>query len=58
MQLRSLHSTLSSIKELLPKNQFIKVHASIIIGKNKIVLITGNLMHLNQHKIPAGKIFH
>jgi len=51
------HQTLSSIEELLPKNEFIKVHKSFIIAKNKIVLIEGNLIHIQHHKIPVGKIF-
>ena len=51
------HQTLSSIEELLPKNQFIKVHKSFIIAKNKIVLIEGNLIHINEHKIPVGKMY-
>lgn len=51
------HQTLSSIEESLPKDQFIKVHKSFIIAKNKIVLIEGNLIHIQQHKIPVGKMF-
>jgi len=51
------HQTLSSIEELLPKNQFIKIHKSFIIAKNKIVLIEGNLIHILQHKIPVGKMY-
>jgi len=51
------HQTLSSIEELLPKNDFIKVHKSFIISKNNIVLIEGNLIHIQQHKIPVGKMF-
>lgn len=51
------HQTLSSIEELLSKNDFIKVHKSFIISKNKIVMIEGNLIHIQQHKIPVGKMF-
>ena len=51
------HQTLSSIEELLPKNEFIKVHKSFIIAKNKIVLIDGNLIHIEQYKIPVGKMY-
>lgn len=49
------HQTLSSLEEMLPKNQFIKVHKSFIIAKNKIVLIEGNLIHMDEHKVPVGK---
>lgn len=51
------HQTLSSIEELLPRNDFIKVHKSFIIAKNKIVLIEGNLIHIQQHKVPVGKMY-
>jgi len=51
------HQTLSSFEGLLPKNKFIKVHKSYIIAKNKIVLIEGNLIHVNEYKIPVGKIY-
>ena len=51
------HQTLSLIEELLPKNDFIKVHKSFIIAKNKIVLIEGNLIHIQQHRIPVGKMY-
>lgn len=50
-----IHQTLSSLEEMLPKNQFIKVHKSFIIAKDKIVLIEGNLIHMNTHKIPVGR---
>jgi DNA-binding LytR/AlgR family response regulator len=51
------HQTLSSLEEVLPKNQFIRVHKSFIIAKNKIVLIEGNLIHMSGHKIPVGKMY-
>ncbi len=51
------HQTLSSLAELLPSPQFIRVHKSFIIAKNKIVLIEGNLLHIGQHKIPIGKTY-
>lgn len=51
------HQTLTSLEALLPKNEFIRVHKSFIIAKNKIVLIEGNLLHIAQHKIPIGKMY-
>jgi len=51
------HQTLSSIEEVLPANQFIRVHKSFIIAKSSIVLIEGNLIHIDQHKIPVGKMY-
>ncbi|WP_299258798.1 LytTR family transcriptional regulator DNA-binding domain-containing protein [uncultured Aquimarina sp.] len=49
------HQTLSSIEELLPKDLIMKAHKSFIISKNKILLIEGNLIQINEHKIPIGK---
>jgi DNA-binding LytR/AlgR family response regulator len=51
------HQTLSSLEDVLPKNQFIRVHKSFIIAKSKIVLIEGNLIHMSGHKIPVGKMY-
>jgi DNA-binding LytR/AlgR family response regulator len=51
------HQTLSSLEGVLPNNQFIRVHKSFIIAKNKIVLIEGNLIHIEGHKIPVGKMY-
>ncbi|PHS08603.1 MAG: hypothetical protein COA88_06465 [Kordia sp.] len=41
----------------MPKGQFVKVHKSFIIAKDKITLIEGNLIHVLQHKIPVGKMY-
>ncbi|NQX82923.1 MAG: response regulator transcription factor [Flavobacteriaceae bacterium] len=51
------HHTLSYFEELLPKSKFIKVHKSFIIAKDKIVLIEGNLIHIDEYKIPVGKTY-
>lgn len=51
------HQTLTSFEELLPEGQFVKVHKSFIIAKDKITLIEGNLIHILKHKIPVGKSY-
>ncbi|WP_025663844.1 LytR/AlgR family response regulator transcription factor [Aquimarina megaterium] len=51
------HQTLSSFEEILSKKDFIKVHKSFIIAKNKIELIEGNRITIKDHKIPVGKIY-
>lgn len=51
------HQTLTSFEEVLPEGQFVKVHKSFIIAKDKITLIEGNLIHILQHKIPVGKMY-
>ena len=51
------HQTLTLFEEILPEGQFVKVHKSFIIAKDKITLIEGNLIHVLQHKIPVGKMY-
>lgn len=51
------HQTLISFTHNLPENQFIRVHKSFIISIYKIELIEGNRIHIQNHKIPIGKIY-
>ena len=51
------HLTLTSFTHNLPESQFIRVHKSFIISIDKIELIEGNRIHLQNHKIPIGKIY-
>ncbi len=51
------HQTLTSFTHNLPENQFIRVHKSFIISIDKIELIEGNRIHIQNHKIPIGKMY-
>ncbi|NQY29621.1 MAG: LytTR family transcriptional regulator [Flavobacteriaceae bacterium] len=51
------HQTLTSFEEVLPEGQFVKVHKTFIIAKDKTTLIEGNLIHILQHKIPVEKMY-
>ena len=51
------HQTLTSFTHNLPENQFIRVHKSFIISIDKIVLIEGNRILIQDHKIPIGKMY-
>jgi DNA-binding LytR/AlgR family response regulator len=51
------HLTLTSFTHNLPESQFIRVHKSFIISIDKIELIEGNRIHLQNHKIPIGKMY-
>lgn len=51
------HQTLTSFTNLLPEHQFIRVHKSFIVAKDKIELIEGNRISIEEHKIPIGKIY-
>jgi DNA-binding LytR/AlgR family response regulator len=47
--------SMSSIMEFLPLNQFFRIHRSFIINKNKIDLIEGNTVQIDQKKLPISK---
>ena len=51
------HQTLTSLAHHLPENQFIRVHKSFLISIDKIELIEGNRIHIQNHKIPIGKMY-
>jgi DNA-binding LytR/AlgR family response regulator len=51
------HQTLTSFTHNLPENQFIRVHKSFIISIDKIELIEGNRILIQDHKIPIGKMY-
>ena len=50
------HQSLTSFTHNLPENQFIRVHKSFIISIDKIELIEGNRILIQDHKIPIGKM--
>lgn len=45
----------SGLEKLLPVTQFIKVHRSFIVNKEKIARIEGNRIYIKQYEIPIGK---
>lgn len=47
-------TTLTSLEEALPKNQFIRVHRSFIINKNHISHIEGNRVFIKDHEVPIS----
>jgi len=51
------HQTLISLMQSLPDNQFIRVHKSFIVAIDKIELIEGNRISIQDHKIPIGKMY-
>lgn len=46
--------TFSSLESLLPAGQFIRIHRSYIINKNKITHIEGNRVFIHKLEIPIG----
>jgi two-component system, LytTR family, response regulator LytT len=48
-------SSLKSMEELLPKNLFMRVHRSFIIGLNHIDSISKNIIQIGTHNIAVGE---
>ena len=46
--------SLSEFEKVLPAGQFLRVHRSCIINRDKIAHIEGNIIHLGKHVIPLG----
>ena len=53
-----VHSTLKSIVEKLPVQDYIRVHRSFIVRINKIEKIEDSLIFCKDKKIPIGKSYH
>ena len=52
------HLTLVPLKriiELLPADDFLQVHKSFLVSKNKVEAIVGNQLIISEHKIPIGR---
>lgn len=49
--------TMKKIQDILPKADFYRIHKSFIIALKKIEVIEGNLVIINQNKIPIGNNF-
>jgi len=51
------HEKISSLHELLPVSDFLRVHKSFIVAVNKIRLIEGNRISIGEHSIPVGQTY-
>jgi DNA-binding LytR/AlgR family response regulator len=49
-----VHHTMKRIEELLPRNQFMRVHKSYIVSLNAVNSIVGNIVEINGKEIPIG----
>lgn len=49
------HQTLTAITNLLPSNNFIRIHRSYTVALNKINALNGNAVEINNNLLPIGR---
>lgn len=47
--------SLKNLEDLLPKSNFVRVHKSYIVAKDKVQALDGNLLEIQKHKIPISR---
>lgn len=52
-----IHMTMKYLSELLPENQFIRVHRSYLVNQQHINSIGKNQMQINEVEIPIGEYY-
>lgn len=50
-------NSLKKLEELLPKDQFARVHRSYIVGINSVDCLSGKNIHMGEDKIPVGAVY-
>jgi DNA-binding LytR/AlgR family response regulator len=50
-------ASLKELEEALPKNDFIRIHKSYIVAKAEIQSLEGNLIEVDDAKLPVGKSY-
>lgn len=53
----TIREKFSTLLELLPKNDFLQVHKSFAVAANHIKSVEGNIIVINNQRIPIGKIY-
>jgi len=51
------HEKISSLEQVLPKDDFLRVHKSFIVATKKIRIIEGNRIFIQEHTIPIGQTY-
>lgn len=49
--------SISSVNEMLPENEFIRVHRSYIVSLSRINTFTADLIEIEKEEIPIGKLY-
>ncbi len=50
-------NSLKKLVQILPDDQFIRIHKSYIVSIDKIKTLEGNLVHIGTEKLPIGAIY-
>lgn len=50
-----VYESLKNLEESLPDDQFLRVHKSFIVAKNKVTSLQGNLLEISNLKIPISR---
>ncbi|MCY1719910.1 LytTR family DNA-binding domain-containing protein [Prolixibacteraceae bacterium Z1-6] len=50
-------ASLKELEEALPKKQFIRIHKSYIVSVKEILSLEGNIIEVEDVKLPVGKIY-
>jgi len=51
------HEKISTLEDILPSADFLRVHKSFLVARHKIKRVEGNRIHLEHHKIPIGQTY-
>ena len=51
------HEKISSLEELLPSSDFLRVHKSFLVAVDKIEVVEGNRISIGSHLIPIGQTY-
>ena len=49
------YERLGKLEDLLPSDQFLRVHKSYIVAKDKVEALEGNRLVIENHKIPISR---
>ncbi len=52
-----IHEKISNLEIILSNENILRVHKSFLISTKKITIIEGNLIHINNYKIPIGQTY-
>jgi DNA-binding LytR/AlgR family response regulator len=49
--------SISSLEEVLPANNFVRIHRSFIIAKNKIESFTSEFVQIGKYELPISRSY-